>query len=157
VVSQWKRNPNKHDGLDLSVDNIEVKNGGIYAVLESVEYPLSREWNEPTTGQRMNYKAHQQSQLVWWSQKDIDEQTGYPKLVVSNVSTFGSPCIAVPDHQEIDYNGQKRKRSRNPKKVWEDIHATNFFMLLRTRSQWAFVFHENAKEMDSKEAKKRSA
>jgi hypothetical protein len=105
----------------------------------------------------MNYKAHQQSQLVWWSQKDIDKQTGYPKLVVSNVSTFDSPCIAVPDPQEIEYNGRKRKWSRNPKKEWEDIHATNFFMFLRTRSQWAFVFHENAKEEDSKEAKKRSA
>ena len=114
VVRRWKRGPNyQRDGLDLTINQEEVQCGGIYAVVESLLHPLSRQWNDPDTNESLNYKAHQQLQLVCWSVKDIDEQSGFPNLIVINVLSFGSPCIAVP----------------------EDIHATHYYMFLRTRSE----------------------
>jgi len=158
VVRRWKRGPNyQRDGLDLTINQEEVQCGGIYAVVESLLHPLSRQWNDPDTNETLNYKAHQQLQLVCWSVKDIDEQSGFPNLIVINVLSFGSPCIALPDPQEatIQPAGRKRKKRRKlATVVWEDIHATHYYMFLRTRSEWANLFHQNAKEEDIKEGNK---
>jgi hypothetical protein len=61
-VEERAKLPTQRTGVTINQE--EVQCGGIYAVVESLLHPLSRQLNDFDPNESQNYKAHQQLQLV---------------------------------------------------------------------------------------------
>ena len=106
---------------------------GVYAMCHSLTQSFTK---PPLQGSahavqgHKNYKANQSSRLLFWGEKEKDDN-GSPLIRIVSVESFHSPCIGVP------FNLHNR-----------EVHD---YIFLRPRSKWTETFISYVKHATTKE------